>query len=64
MGIGAGRVPDRGGDRVSACEWCGRIDGHENGCRLGLGLDEIAERQPCCPCGLKTRPGSCGWCEE
>lgn len=17
-----------------------------------------------CPCGLKTRPGSCGWCEE
>ena len=21
-------------------------------------------KRPTCPCGLKERPGSCGWCEE
>lgn len=49
---------------TNPCEWCGQVEGHENGCRLGLGPDEIADRQPCCPCGSKTRPGNCGWCEE
>ena len=30
---------------------------------LGMGVSEIPG-PPRCPCGLKERPGSCGWCEE
>jgi hypothetical protein len=43
---------------IKPCEWCGQVDSHENGCRLGLSPDEIVGRPPSCPCGLKERPGS------
>lgn len=44
------------------CDWCGKFTYHDDGCRLGLEPNEATDVR--CPCGLKERPGSCGWCEE
>lgn len=35
---------------IDACEWCGRLDGHANGCRLGLGPDERGAHIQDCDC--------------
>lgn len=45
-GLYPNTVPGVGVEWVGcpACEWCGHPDGqHENGCRLGVGPDEIGE---------------------
>ena len=46
-GLYPNEVPGVGTEWVGCpgCEWCGQADGHENGCRLGLGPDETCDHQ-------------------
>jgi hypothetical protein len=55
------------------CEWCGEVDmlgRHENGCRLGLGPDELDEVDYECPRCFRVAPWTDGienvpefWCQ-
>lgn len=45
---------------VDACEWCGRSDGHANGCRLGLGPDEHGSECACVPPYANCSHPPCG----
>lgn len=48
--------------------WQERASGWDGSCMGACGrylsFDSAGSKRPTCPCGLKERPGSCGWCEE